>query len=942
MKPLNDHHLLELFQGLRKARLSLRIEDYQLLCQAWEKGFRPNNIQELGELCRRLWVKSLKEQQLFDGYFKKYRDQCLEQLIQSVFQPETNSSSDETNPSSSDESSGEGRKLTKGSSRVAQPDILQENLQHKGDETSPQTTSTESPLLETVITEAARVGQAVPIPRSTDFTLTKEYFPVHRRQMQQSWRKLRLPLREGMGTELDIPATIKRVSQKGLFLDPVLIPRRTNQTELLLLLDQSNSMMPFAPLAEQLVQTARKDGRLGETKTYYFRNTPKDSLFSDLDLLQKQPLTDIIPHLHKNRTVVLIFSDGGAARGGYNQERVKLTEKFLKQLKPEVRQVVWLNPIPKYRWFGTTASQLSEKVFMYPFSEQGWRVMIDVLRGKQEPPPAEDYEYLIDWSELVANQESVEQLYKRLVRLQPANIKNNPDELYRYENASLYIADFARRGQAYLDLACHAAFPLAITPDLVYYLRENFSFFDQKGKKLNIPWIAVPDLLLSNLCYPIGYQLYEMDSAVRHLLLKLLQQEERFGNKRLDELSDCLLYYLQQGLNNPNLKNQDFGENPQWIALAYTKPTEVARQLALMLRQTYSGDKAEKIKSVSLTATFTEPLAEANFQPLLTFARGWGRLARGYEEDAKEVFEQLPKKSPQLNVEGVKLWIPGRKLLQFSFDVVTLNASGEVIKRETHQAKYFREDLGNRVTLDMVYIPGGRFLMGSPETEEGRDEDEGPQHEVTVQPFFMGKYPVTQKQWRVVAAFPQVNRELDPDPSNFKGVNRPVEQVSWYDAIEFCDRLSKYTGKNYRLPSEAEWEYACRAGTTTPFHFGETITPEFVNYDGNYTYASSTKGKSHEKTTTVGSFKVANKFGLFDMHGNIREWCTDCWHENYESAPSDGSPWFDENDNLRLLRGGSWNYNPRHCRSAYRNCDDPDNVYDIFGFRVVVSGARTQ
>ncbi|KYC38259.1 hypothetical protein WA1_38635 [Scytonema hofmannii PCC 7110] len=938
MKPLNDHHLLELFWGLRKAGLSLRIEDYQLLCQAWEKGFCPNNIQELGELCQRLWVKSLKEKKLFDEYFNKYSDRYLEHLKQLLFQLETNSSF-------SDESSGEGRQLTKGSSRDAQSGTPQARLQQKIEATTPPSTPTPSPLPETVITEAARVGQAVPIPRSTYFTLTKEYFPVHRRQMQQSWRKLRLSLREGVGTELDIPATIKRISQKGLFLDPVLIPKRTNQTELLLLLDQSNSMMPFAPLAEQLVQTAQKDGRLGETKTYYFRNSPKDFLFRDLDLLQKQSLTNIIPHLHKNRTVVLIFSDGGAARGGYNQERVKLTEKFLNQLKPAVRKVVWLNPVPKYRWFGTTASQLSDKVFMYPFSEQGWRVMIDVLRGKQKSSP-EDFDYLLNWSELVANQESVEQLYKRLVSLQPPDTKNDPDKLYRYENASRYIADFARRGQAYLDLACHAAFPLAITPDLVYYLRENFSFFDQKGKKLNIPWIAVPDLLLSNLCYPIGYQLYEMDSAVRHLLLKLLQQEERFGNKRLDELSDCLLYYLQQGLNNPNLKNQDFGENPEWIALAYTKPSEVARQLALMLHQTYSGDKAEKIKSVSLTATFAEPLAEANFQPLLTFARGWGRLARGYQEEAKEVFEQLPKKSPELNIEGVKLWIPGRKLPQFSFDVVTVNATGEIIKRETHQAKYFKEDLGNRVTLDMVYIPGGSFLMGSPETEEGRYEnEESPQHKVTVQPFFMGKYPVTQKQWRVVAAFPQVNRELHPNPSNFKGVNRPVESISWYDAVEFCDRLSTYTGKNYRLPSEAEWEYACRAGTTTPFHFGETITPELANYDGNYTYASGSKGEFREKTTTVGSFKVANAFGLFDMHGNIWEWCADRWHKNYENASSDGSAWLTQsskdNDNHRMLRGGSWLINPRHCRSAYRNDVHPDSRDDSAGFRVVLSGARS-
>ncbi|MUG95987.1 SUMF1/EgtB/PvdO family nonheme iron enzyme [Scytonema sp. UIC 10036] len=677
------------------------------------------------------------------------------------------------------------------------------------------------------------------------------------------------------------------------------------------------------------------------TKTYYFRNAPGDFLFSDLDLLQKQPLTEIIPHLHKNRTVVLIFSDGGAARGGFNQGRVDFTAQFLSQIRPVVKNIAWLNPLPANRWRGTTAAEVAKHVSMYPFSKPDWRRMMNELRGRQIPPAV--FDYSTDNSEVAVDWEFVEEVQERLNRLQPVHTFSDDDEFSRYESAADRIVDFAMYGRVYLEFACHAAFPLALTPNLLYYLRENFPFFNQQGKRLDLDWLVVPDLLLSNLCHPAGYQLYEMPSAVRHLLLKLLQSDERFGDRQLEKLSECLLFYLQQKFRNTHLDIKDFGENPEWIALAYTKPTEVARQLALMLLQTYSGDKAEKIKSVSLIATFTEPLAEAKFQPLLTFARGWGRLARGYNEDAKEVFEQLPKKSPQLNVEGVKLWIPGRKLPQFSFSVVTVNATGEIIKRETHQAKYFREDLGDGVTLDMVYIPGGSFLMGSPETEEGRYKDESPQHEVTVQPFFMGKYPVTQKQWRVVAALAPVNRELDPNPSHFKGVNRPVESISWYDAVEFCDKLSTYTGKNYRLPSEAEWEYACRARTTTPFHFGETITSELANYDSDETYASGSQGKSRGKTTTVGSFKIANAFGLFDMHGNIWEWCADSLHENYENAPSDGNAWLNKylkDNDSRMLRGGSWSAYRRHCRSARRDDFHPDLRLSTLGFRVVLSGAR--
>jgi formylglycine-generating enzyme required for sulfatase activity len=264
-----------------------------------------------------------------------------------------------------------------------------------------------------------------------------------------------------------------------------------------------------------------------------------------------------------------------------------------------------------------------------------------------------------------------------------------------------------------------------------------------------------------------------------------------------------------------------------------------------------------------------------------------------------------------------------------------LNSRGKDVTPIQEQITADAEDLGNGVTLEMVAIPGGKFQMGSPKSELGRAKDEGPQHTVTLQPFFMGKFPVTQAQWQAVASLPKVNIDLDPDPSEFKGANRPVEQVTWYEAVEFCARLSKATGREYRLPSEAEWEYACRAGTTTPFFFGETISPELANYDGNYTYASGSKGIYREQTTEVGRFP-ANAFGLYDMHGNVWEWCADHWHENYDGAPTDGSVWLNENENNSpLLRGGSWYHLPERCRSAYRFTPVPVDHDDPYGFRVV-------
>jgi formylglycine-generating enzyme required for sulfatase activity len=281
-------------------------------------------------------------------------------------------------------------------------------------------------------------------------------------------------------------------------------------------------------------------------------------------------------------------------------------------------------------------------------------------------------------------------------------------------------------------------------------------------------------------------------------------------------------------------------------------------------------------------------------------------------------------------------------LQKVEFKVVTVNAKGQIVKTENPQANISKKNLGKDIVLDMVSIPSGSFQMGSPPTEVERGEDESPQHQVTVPAFWMGRYAITQTQWKVVASWAKVKNDLNPDPSSFKGANRPVERITWDNAVEFCARLSKRLGREYRLPSEAEWEYACRGGTKTPFHFGETITPELANYDGNYTYGSGPKGQYREQTTEVGSFKVANAYGLYDMHGNVWEWCLDHWHDSYKGAPSDGSAWVTGGDaSNRVLRGGSWFDYPRYCRSAIRFRLVPVVRDVIIGLRVVCVSAST-
>ena len=507
----------------------------------------------------------------------------------------------------------------------------------------------------------------------------------------------------------------------------------------------------------------------------------------------------------------------------------------------------------------------------------------------------------------------------------------NENEL-KYQIAAERIKSFAAMGEGYLEFAYHAAFPLALTTDLLYYLRQNF--------QPDISWYGIPDLLLSNLCHSVGYKLYEMDSAIRHLLLKYLTADNRFCATRLHQLSDALLFYIERGISERSA--EELGEKPEWIALGYTAPTELAKQLALRLQQVYGRDTQRQIHTASLVATFAETLAENNFQPLLILAQGLGRTARGNKAGGEELFaeiDSLLNSEGKLDIAEVSLSVPGRSRV-FVFKTPTVNRRGEVIKQETKKVRYYIDILPGNIPLEMMVIPGGTFLMGSP-SGEGYDS-ERPQHEVTISPFYMAKYPITQAQWRAVAeGLPKV--DLDPNPAYFKNDDKlvadtlPVEQVSWYDCMEFCARLSRHTGKTYRLPSEAEWEYACRAGTTTPFAFGETLTGELANYNANYTFADESKGEYREKITAVGSFPP-NAFGLCDMHGNVWEWCADDWRNNYEdtNVDSTASLFSDElNSELVLLRGGSWFYDPGYCRSAVRSRYYRDIRDFSIGFRVV-------
>ena len=461
-----------------------------------------------------------------------------------------------------------------------------------------------------------------------------------------------------------------------------------------------------------------------------------------------------------------------------------------------------------------------------------------------------------------------------------------------------------------------------------------------------------------------------LDANPDHVQYEFIDPDVRsklLAEAPVKDITAVLSHYIEE---NFNTSLYDFIVELRRLMRSETTSAEALKPIAIIAAEVLRYRGAEYADFVREVQVCYEPsgLAEEDYDP------SYPLPALEDFEFIDAQFEDVSERSfpPALRLDDftvITVELPPSMdsptgLEQFEFIVATFTRRGTEweIKRQ-HQAAYkfverlpvasnqslfenIAKRLGlqrntNFLSLEMVAIPGGTSLMGSAEGElERNDERESPQHEVTVQPFFMGRYPVTQAQWRVVATMPQVEQGLEADPSRFKGDRRPVEQVSWNDAVEFCARLSAHTGRDYRLPTEAEWEYACRVGTMTPFHFGDMITTEVANYNGR-AYSGGPEGERRGKTTLVDHFGIANAYGLSDMHGNVFEWCQDYWHENYDGAPTNGIAWIEGGDSSRrVYRGGSWSINPWFCRSAYRDRGTPGFDYFLIGFRVVCSAPR--
>lgn len=269
---------------------------------------------------------------------------------------------------------------------------------------------------------------------------------------------------------------------------------------------------------------------------------------------------------------------------------------------------------------------------------------------------------------------------------------------------------------------------------------------------------------------------------------------------------------------------------------------------------------------------------------------------------------------------------------EFSAETILVDCYGKAIKQSTCKGNY---SLMPRFNIEMAEIPGGTAVLGSPEHEISRGDESLP-YLRDLSTFHMSRHLVTQSQWMLIANLPVVDISLSPSPSHFKGDNRPVEGITYWEAEEACKRLSIAFGLMFRLPLEAEWEYACRANIWLPFHYGHTLTTALANYcgvdteidreeEGSYgaTYAKEAVGCYRAETTAVGYFPP-NGFGLFDMHGNVWEWCDYTTVDEYEE-------YFPE----QPIRGGSWRSPPAACRSAVKMGQLPDERKNTVGFRLV-------
>jgi uncharacterized protein with von Willebrand factor type A (vWA) domain len=347
---LEELPLLDIFNSLRQRHgLLLGLDEYLAVLRSLQAGFGIGSRQEVEQLCCLVWAKSEEEIRLIRRLF--------EQMWR--YSPA--------------ESGNEDKRST---------DETPTPEQSRSDEPLPELETHPSPTPEPVqAVQAVRSSRRDREMKRPRYSLLTEYFPVTKRQMKQSWRSLRRLVREGVPIELDVEATVAKMGRESILLEPVLMPPRCNRTDLVLLIDQEGSMVPFHELSRQLVETAQRGGRLRQLRVFYFHDYPDEYLYSHPAMLNAQPMSEVLEEIGE-QAAVLIVSDGGAARGNFDQERIESTKVWIKQLEQSVRYCAWLNPMPNECWQHTTAGEIARLLPMFEMSRQGMNAAISILRGR--------------------------------------------------------------------------------------------------------------------------------------------------------------------------------------------------------------------------------------------------------------------------------------------------------------------------------------------------------------------------------------------------------------------------------------------------------------------------------------------------------------------------------------------------------------------------------
>jgi len=804
-------------------------------------------------------------------------------------------------------------------------------------------------------------------------------------------RPLLKRLNIGLGKRLDEAPTVDAIARTQICV-PILAPEQRPYFDLVVVVDRSASMHIWQRLIKDIVRILKRYGLFWNVQVYDLQvdpdATPPHSpvtLISNPQRPGHRP-SELIDQ--RGQRLMVVLSDCAAI---YWWDGTLLDA--LNAWEATMPSVIW-HMLPAWMWrrtalgqgtaaafssdrYGISNHQLTVQIQEYEDPEDLLQESSAPIATRRLPMPVITSEVgdLAQWSAMVAGDRrqmppgfvlpsqggSVPRAstYEDLANAQVPPTDNPEADLAAQQQALDHIA--RSRVERFLQLASPAA--------------QRLVMLLAAAPVITLPVVRlIRDSMLYDVASPLPVAEVFLSGLLQRLPGQITRDLEQAS--QADLLADPLSPQEVDPLETQDLVQYDFAPRVRQVLLEFLPPADtldVINNVSAAVERRWNQVSTEDFRAfltdptiqvpeaLQSTKSFASVTADILAQLGPDYAEFAETLRRGTAPPPPEPVSFDPSDFPLQDIEyevAEYLNLPPLETFEFieahfeddtdnlepfEFTIATLHRGRGQWRIQRQQGSAYRltEPLSELVTLEMVAIPGGTFLMGSPKNKKQRSDSEGPQYSVTVQPFLMGRYPITQAQWQMVTALPPVKRELDSNPSRFKGAMRPVERVTWYDAVEFCARLSAHTGRQYRLPTEAEWEYACRAGTTTPFHFGKTITSDLANYDSNSTYADGPKGEYREEITPVDHFGIANAFGLCDMHGNVYEWCQDHWHSNYEDAPTDGSAWSTENDNdSRILRGGSWIDVPWFCRSAYRDYNTPDDRSFLIGFRVCCSAPR--